>query len=50
MMIVMMFAMIAVTAIAAIVWENAAAQQDDHRCGEDKEQNAFHHEIGWVDD
>jgi hypothetical protein len=35
-------------AIVAIAWEYAAAQQADHRCGEDKEQNTFHHEIGGV--
>jgi hypothetical protein len=51
MMIVITIVMAAVMiTIVAIAWEYAAAQQDDHRCGEDKEQNAFHHEIGGVDD
>ncbi|HEV8073153.1 MAG TPA: hypothetical protein VGP21_03390 [Opitutaceae bacterium] len=42
MMIVMVVVMIAT---ATIAWEYAAAQQDDHRCSKDQEQDSFHHEI-----
>jgi hypothetical protein len=46
MMLVIMIAMAAI--MIAVVSDDAAAQEADHRYCENKEQNSFHHEIGRV--